>query len=210
LAVASSQQCETKKALIIIFRQTVSITMLKLTTLLPLLALFKSAFGQDRSMDWFIPSDIEPFDSISMYAGDTLTFVYNGNHDVYIHPTGDCTQQDRIFVGAQFAETASYTFKDSEIDTDVTFACDYLNHCSFGLIINVLVLEPPPSAAPSSAPSVSPAPSMKTTVAPTLPPTVTPNDAPTAGDGDDKEPSAVAPAQGTLLAFFVAAFAMLM
>jgi hypothetical protein len=207
-------------------------TMLKLATLLPLLALFKSAFGQDRILDWFLPYDPPSYDDITMYAKDTLTFNYTGNHDVYIHPTGNCAKDDGIFVGAQFAGSASYTFKDSEIDTTVTFACDYLNHCTFGMNINVLVLEPPPSAAPSQAPSVSTAPSTETTPAPTAAPapsqapsvsvstapsmettpvpTVAPAVASTDGDGDDKEPSAVAPAQGTLLAFFVAAFAMLM
>jgi hypothetical protein len=182
-------------------------TMLKLATLLPLLALFKSAFGQDRILDWFLPYDPPSYDDITMYAKDTLTFNYTGNHDVYIHPTGDCTEDGRIFVGAQFAGSASYTFKDSEIDTTVTFTCDYLAYCSnFGMLINVLVLEPPPSAAPSQAPSVSTAPSMEMSLAPTAAPTVASTTAPT----DVKEPSAAAPAQGTLLAFFVAAFAMLM
>jgi hypothetical protein len=176
------------------------LTMLKLTTILPLLAFFRSTFGQDRSIKWLIPSDLQPFDSITMYAKDTLTFVYTGNHDVYIHPTGNCNQDDRIFVGAQLAGSASYTFKDSEIDTNVTFVCDYLNHCTFGLTINVLVLEQPPSTAPSQVPSLSFAPSKSLVPTITSAPSDTPSTAPSS-EPSDLPPPSTAPSQVPSVSF---------
>jgi hypothetical protein len=64
-----------------------------------------------------------------------VTFNYVDPHNVYIHPSGDCTEDDKILVGATGAGSATYTFKSSDAGADVTFACDFSAHCEAGQII---------------------------------------------------------------------------
>eukprot|EP00980_Cylindrotheca_fusiformis_P003772 scaffold834_cov123-Cylindrotheca_fusiformis.AAC.19 len=181
--------------------------MLKLATLVALLVLNKSVLGQDQTIGWFIPENGQ-MDPITMHAGDTLTFNYtDGNHEVYIHPLGNCSEDGRVFVGERSAGPASYTFKDSEIGTNVTFACDYVNHCEYGQIINVEVL---PSSTDCSSTRSSSNPLCDS-------PTIAPNDSPTAtaptGDrGTNSAGDAVAaPWQTTTCAaLFIASLAMFM
>jgi hypothetical protein len=96
-----------------------------------------------------------------------VIFSYTSNHNVHIHPTGNCTKTGSILVGAQGAGTASYIFKEEEVNTTVFFACDYQKYCEFGQFVNFNVVEEINTMAPSAA---SDAPSM-TTMAPSVSPT---------------------------------------
>lgn len=70
---------------------------------------------------------------------EQVTFNYGPNHDVHIHPSGNCTEDGRILVGAQGAGSATYTFTESDGGTDVSFACDFFSHCENGQIVTFTV-----------------------------------------------------------------------
>mmetsp|Transcript_14136 Transcript_14136/g.34268 ORF Transcript_14136/g.34268 Transcript_14136/m.34268 type:complete len:512 (+) Transcript_14136:43-1578(+) len=127
--------------------------------------------GDETAIDWSLPEDLQPYEQISIYAGDTLRFDYPGTTiNVLRNPSGTCDATGSELIGAAGGGSATYTFDDSQIDTVVTFATDYWNYCSFGMLINVLVLQPPPSSAPSLSPSAA------SSEAPTLFPTLSPTE----------------------------------
>lgn len=86
---------------------------------------------------WQIPSPNQPYLDQAAKSGDTMQFSWDNTHNVYIHPTGDCTTTDRIFVG-QFSP-AQYQFTPDDVGKTLTFACDIGSHCEFGMIFNVSV-----------------------------------------------------------------------
>ena len=65
-----------------------------------------------------------------------MTFTWAGNHNVFVHPSGDCTEDDASSVGA--SSPAVYTFVSGDIGTKV-FACDVGSHCENGQIITFTV-----------------------------------------------------------------------
>ncbi|CAJ1934520.1 unnamed protein product [Cylindrotheca closterium] len=128
--------------------------------------------GDETALDWSLPSDLQPLGQITMFAGETLRFEYPGTSiNVMRNPSGSCDGNGSELIGVAGVGSATYTFDDSQIDSVVTFSTDYWNFCSLGLIINVLVLEPPPSSAPSLSPSaaISEAPTVFPTPSPTEP-----------------------------------------
>lgn len=189
-------------------------TMFKLSLFLSFIAICNVSNGE--IVDWKLQESQLPYAPITMFAGDTITFQYPGeNIDVYLHPSGTCNDNGAELVGAGGAGTATYTFKDSQIDTNVTFACQYWNYCEmFGMIIDVLVLEPPPSSSPTNAPSRTAAPTMpQPTLAPVAAPVVGANPTPTSGTETPDAPTSIesgAASMGAAVSLLLSAFVLLM
>ncbi|CAJ1970298.1 unnamed protein product [Cylindrotheca closterium] len=189
--------------------------MFKLSFLLSFLAIFN--ISNAEIIEWNLQESLMPYAPIAMFAGDTITFQYPGdNIDVFLHPSGSCNDTGAELVGAAGAGNATYTFKDSQIDTNVTFACQHWNFCSeFGMIIDVLVMEPPPSSSPTMAPSKTAAPTTsEPTAAPvaraTPPPTSssgTPPDTPTTNQA---QPESGAASMGAAVSLLLSAFVLSM
>ena len=70
-----------------------------------------------RRVDWVRQS----YDNLEVAVGDTITFTYESAHNVYLHPSGDCTTNDAVQVGDNDAGTATYTFNHPG---SFTFACE--------------------------------------------------------------------------------------
>lgn len=112
-------------------------------------------------LEWDIPADTQPFKSVDMNVGDSITFTMGPGHNVYIHPSGSCDQTDRIFVGD---ETVTYIFKEEDASPEgkpMFFACDVGSHCDLGMQIAVNVFtqggggSSSGSQNPPSSPSLS-------------------------------------------------------
>merc|ERR1712241_1583508 len=91
-----------------------------------------------------------PYELQTANVGDTVRFEWNGDHNVYIHPTGTCSQVGRIFLSEDSA--VEYTFRPEDAGTTVWFSCDtptvnheYTNHCKDGQIIGYAVSGSGPS-----------------------------------------------------------------
>ena len=92
---------------------------------------------------------------MTVSLGDTIVFNWSGIHNVYIHPTGDCSQVGAIFVGTETG--ASYTFIDSDVG-DLEFVCDVGAHCENGMRVTITVIAAGTTAAPVTAAPVTAAP----------------------------------------------------
>lgn len=90
------------------------------------------ARGADIDIDWVIQS----YPDRTAAVGDTVTFNWQDEHNVYIHPTGDCDNTDAIEVGEE--SPAKHTFAEAGT---VTFACDISGHCNAGQIVTFEVTE---------------------------------------------------------------------
>eukprot|EP01052_Picozoa_sp_SAG31_P038999 SAG31_NODE_5318_length_2613_cov_1.905330_4_plen_191_part_00 len=84
-----------------------------------------------HAVDWNVLCCFEP---MAVAVGDTVTFNFNSNHNVYIHPSGNCDTTDAILLGDNDAGSASYTFDSEET---VTFACEVNGHCVAGQIVTI-------------------------------------------------------------------------
>lgn len=114
--------------------------------------------GGDKSVDvtWVIPSTGQPFPPINATVGTSIVFTWSNTHNVFIHPTGDCTEMGAISVGS--TSPATYTLTEADIGV-LTFACDVGMHCENGQIINVTVkAKPVGSPLPTPSPTTSSAP----------------------------------------------------
>jgi len=91
---------------------------------------------QELSLDWTIMA----YPQGAAQVGDTLTFNWQGEHNVYVHPSGDCTMDGAILIGEESG--ASHTFTADQVG-EVTFACDIYNgaHCGAGQIITYVVTD---------------------------------------------------------------------
>jgi plastocyanin len=99
----------------------------------------ESDVGKNLNLEWLIPADTQPFESVDMNVGDSITFTMGPGHNVFIHPSGSCDQTDGVFVGD---ETVTYTFKAEDGSPDgkpMFFACDVGSHCDLGMQISVNV-----------------------------------------------------------------------
>mmetsp|Transcript_33300 Transcript_33300/g.79585 ORF Transcript_33300/g.79585 Transcript_33300/m.79585 type:complete len:225 (+) Transcript_33300:1774-2448(+) len=87
------------------------------------------------TVDWRVTS----YDDVTVRIGSVVEFVYAPYHDVYVHPTGDCSTDGRVFVSDEEDEWGAYTFDE---EGTVTFACDVADgaHCRAGQIVNFNVL----------------------------------------------------------------------
>lgn len=92
------------------------------------------------SIDWIVPMESEEEDIYSdqrVQVGDSVSFVWEGFHNVYIHPTGNCKRDDSVAVAVE-GQNATYTFQDSDVGT-VVFVCDVGSHCELGQIVKFIV-----------------------------------------------------------------------
>ncbi len=125
------------------------------------------------TINWFIPSlnDEDMYDGIKATVGDTVQFQWSGNHNVYIHPSGACSEDNAILVGAQSGKSGSYMFTEDDIGK-VAFACDIENHCENGQFVTIRVSADEDSTdTPDYTPEDTPD---TTTNAPTSSPTPSP------------------------------------
>ena len=54
-------------------------------------------------------------------------------HNVFVHPSGDCTEDGATLVGD--TSPATYTVTDADVASgSITFACDVGSHCESGMI----------------------------------------------------------------------------
>lgn len=80
---------------------------------------------------------IQPYEDETASPGDTITFTFAG-HNVFIHPSGDCTEDGAITVG--LTSPATYTFTEADVGSSLFFACDIGGHCESGQHITVNVV----------------------------------------------------------------------
>lgn len=143
-------------------------------------------FTETFVIDWFIPVG-DSLPPLSVKAGDTVIFNWVGLHDVYIHPSGECTEEDRIEVG--LTNGTSYTFTEEDVGLK-TFACDIFNHCENGMIMIIAVSPHIPITPAPVAPTLSPVTVAPVTVAPITPTPapITPTIAPVAPSPPTADP----------------------
>ena len=82
---------------------------------------------------WIVPYNGPKF--FEANVGDTIVFRWQGQHNVYIHPTMDCNLEGAIFVGFQPGSEYTFTEADGSPEgTDMFFACDIGEgaHCRLG------------------------------------------------------------------------------
>lgn len=127
---------------------------------------------------WVIPLDNKPYSKRMAAVGDTVSFHYSGNHNVYAWHSSDITtfscSNDDITANAKLIgnigeKVATYTFQEQDQDDGsssssstaiVTFFCNYSNHCSYGQQIEFHIYpsreDIPPTAVPSTEPTLAP------------------------------------------------------
>jgi len=89
-------------------------------------------------VDWFIPEE-DSLPSSSATVGDTVTFYWEGYHDVQLHPSGNCGDEGAILIGGpEDLDGVDYKFGAGDVG-EVTFACDISLHCESGQIITFTV-----------------------------------------------------------------------
>lgn len=134
---------------------------------------------------WEQKFDNEPYEDLTAQVGDTITFIWVATqiHNIFIHPTNDCTQTGRIAIGNETPTT--YTFKPEDgavggksifFSNDVTDMCE-----NYGMRLTVIVY--PADEDGGGVPNVNltpePIPTNTPTVTPTLNPTPWPTRKPT-------------------------------
>jgi hypothetical protein len=102
------------------------------TTLVLALAIIVSAASAETfNVGW----DFTAPDPLDVKVGDTLAFTWEGGfHDIYIHPTLDCTEDGAIplYAPATQGGSSSYIFTAEDASPDgkgMFFACDIGGHC---------------------------------------------------------------------------------
>ena len=81
---------------------------------------------------------IQEYEPIEVNVGDILEIPVGLAHDVFLHPTLDCTQDGRILVGEP-GSLARYEFTANEAGTQLMFVCDVGGHCEAGMQLLVTV-----------------------------------------------------------------------
>lgn len=106
---------------------------------------------------WVIPYEGEK--NFTAVVGDTMIFRWQGQHNVFIHPSGNCELEDAIFVGANPGTPYTFSEADGSAEgTDMFFACDIGNgaHCLAGQSLTVKVFSAPDSPLVPSNATMSP------------------------------------------------------
>mmetsp|Transcript_4173 Transcript_4173/g.5475 ORF Transcript_4173/g.5475 Transcript_4173/m.5475 type:complete len:156 (+) Transcript_4173:92-559(+) len=115
--------------------------MLLLNLFLSLLLLCHPSRGSEDvtigSDVWVIPVGGGPLPAQEGTVGHSITFSWVGTHNVYIHPTGDCSEIGAILVSE--TSPAVYTFQEADLNKTVTFSCEISSHCTLGMIMDVAV-----------------------------------------------------------------------
>eukprot|EP00980_Cylindrotheca_fusiformis_P014450 scaffold3857_cov127-Cylindrotheca_fusiformis.AAC.7 len=126
--------------------------MFKQTILFAVLALTGLAGAENATITW---TSGTTYEGKQASVGDTVTFEYSTSHNVYIHPTGNCSEADKILVGGNEDSPASYTFAESDAGNTITFACDTGSHCEGGQIIDFTIPAMGGGDGPTGAPGSS-------------------------------------------------------
>jgi plastocyanin len=102
----------------------------------------KPSTGKTMNVNWVIRA----YGPMTAGVGDTVSFAWGGNHNVFLHPSGTCNQRGSTLVGSQSARKGSFTFTKPG---KYTFACQVGSHCNQGQIVTFTVggggSAPPPS-----------------------------------------------------------------
>lgn len=136
------------------YSETITI-MFKRATFLSLLSLAGFAAAEDTALTWATGTT---YTASEAAVGDTVTFTYGEAHNVYIHPSGDCTEDGKIVVGTNTDSPAVYTFTEADAGTTVTFACDTGSHCEGGQTIQFTIPATDTGGDPTAAPEPTAAP----------------------------------------------------
>mmetsp|Transcript_22807 Transcript_22807/g.25990 ORF Transcript_22807/g.25990 Transcript_22807/m.25990 type:complete len:448 (+) Transcript_22807:276-1619(+) len=120
-------------------------------------------FWADTELHPSDPDYVDIYPNITMRVGDTIEFTYGVIHNVYIHPTNDCTQIGSIKVGGALDSPASYTFTEDDLGKEIFFSCDRDIHCENGQNMIVTVA--------STDSDITDEDEIQSTPAPTPPPT---------------------------------------
>ena len=91
--------------------------------------------SQTIRIDQWIIQEYEP---IEVNVGDVLEIPVGLAHDVFLHPTLDCTEDGRVLVGEP-GSLARYEFTPDEAGTQLLFVCDVGGHCEAGMQLLVTV-----------------------------------------------------------------------
>ena len=92
---------------------------------------------ETMNIDWVIQGNNDHKAHI-VYVGDTVMFLWSGIHDVYIHPTGDCSDNINVLMGKESGKIR-YTFKMEDIG-EMVFACNIGSNCESRQLIYFNVL----------------------------------------------------------------------
>jgi plastocyanin len=101
------------------------------TLVFTFLAIVSAASAEIFQVDW----DFIPNTPLVVRVGDTVTFTWISElHDVYIHPTLDCTKTGDIgvYTTATLGGSSTYTFKEEDATfegLEMYFASDVRLHC---------------------------------------------------------------------------------
>jgi hypothetical protein len=85
---------------------------------------------------WDLPEE-DQLPPQELVLGDSIIFVWNGVSNVYIHPSGNCSEEGSIFVGNESGTV--YTFESTNNPKNITFASQIGAHCEKGQILQVAV-----------------------------------------------------------------------
>ena len=147
-------------------RYTILFVRLAALLLLPF-----TACAKDIALQWTVQAN--PYANQSAMVGDTVTFTWSGNHNVYIHPSKTCNSTGSKEVSKNSGD--KYKFTTNDVGT-VVFACDVGGHCAVGQIVKFNVTAPAnPPTSPTQAPTSTSSPTLEPT------PTPAPTPAPTVG-----------------------------
>lgn len=98
--------------------------------------------------NWVIPQDNQPFPPIEAKVGDTIKFIVNEPHNVFLHPSLTCDDKtDAVLVGDADIP-AEYTFQDADAGTKMMFICGVGTHCIQGMQLIVSVTANVPEKDP--------------------------------------------------------------
>jgi hypothetical protein len=87
-------------------------------------------------VQWSLSNGGQPWETMFALVGDSITFTYSPVHDVYLHPTGDCSTLRSVRVGDKEDGTGIFTF---DKEGNYTFACHTGTHCADGQILTIQV-----------------------------------------------------------------------
>ena len=121
--------------------------MFKLTLLLSFLLLAIAAGERKIEIDpWEIPS--KPYRGQVAFPGEMIVFNYTSPHDVWLLPSGNCSDLEGAVVvgdahdGEDYIQ-AMYTIGESDVGETLTFICGVTGHCDAGQIIEFEIKEIP-------------------------------------------------------------------
>ena len=117
------------------------------------LSSFDFASARTVNVEW----SISQYEDETVQVGDKVVFSWTETipHNVYIHPTGNCDQDGRIFVGNDLEGT--YSFLADDVG-EMVFVCDIPGHCQAGQSIKFIVEAQPESTTDESSESTAEAP----------------------------------------------------